>query len=85
MHRWWHDLNPIWIGTAIGISLGILAEIAFCVFEVEDSRLYVSGWGYDGYGGGEASLHTFPLILITFGFFLGLLVLLRRKAKAWKP
>ncbi len=85
MHRWWHDLNPIWIGIAVGIILATAVELTFWLFNVQESDVWIGGQSLTGSYGSEGSLYMFPAILIMWGFFFGLMGLLWNKAKSWKP
>lgn len=83
--HWTYYLRPIWIGTGIGIALGLLVYVMGEVFHVEHTEYFA--WMANpmgGSGGSYVSTSILPAILALWGFLAGFLVAIRRRVMRYK-
>ncbi len=82
--HWTFYLRPIWIGTIIGVALGLLVYVVGRMVNVKHTEVWYRGEGLTGSEGGYSSAYGVPALLGAWGFGIGLLIAVRKRVLRYK-
>jgi hypothetical protein len=80
--NWKDHLRPLWIGTAIGLGVGIILQVLIWIIDAEPTQFWATTQGKQGTSSASYSTAATPAAMVVFGCLGGLLVALWRKSKS---